>query len=209
MVAPPTFLLMTKCELRGASRVRRRAFVTARGTNIFKLDFDLENLFINLILNYKIIAAYRASAVECDVMATVLQHLGAAQRLVLPCVDRKEDTIVFRSWTTGHPLVRSALGFDQPPPTAVALVPDLILVPLVGFDDGLNRLGQGAGHYDRAFAACPAAHRVGIAWACQKLDAIPTDPWDVPLDAVLTETAWISEPNSRIGARSEHETKLS
>jgi 5-formyltetrahydrofolate cyclo-ligase len=194
---------MTKTDLRAVLRARRRDFVKARHGNVLNLETGLENSFINLIFRYNIVASYLASANECDVMTSILAHVPVAQRLVLPCVDKKEATIVFRHWTPGDPLVRSALGFDQPTADAAARVPDVILVPLVGFDSALNRLGQGAGHYDRAFAAWPSAHRIGIAWSCQKIDAVPIDPWDMPLDAVLTELAWISGPNCRIGAINE------
>jgi 5-formyltetrahydrofolate cyclo-ligase len=203
MVAPPTSSLMMKSEHRTTLRARRRDFVKARHGNALNLESDLEISFINMILNYNIIAAYLASANECDVMTSILGHADVAQRLVLPCVDKKEATIVFRHWTPGDPLVRSALGFDQPYTAAPARVPDLILVPLVGFDSALNRLGQGAGHYDRAFAAWPSAHRIGIAWSCQMIDAVPIDPWDLPLDAVLTEHDWIFGPNCRIGTINE------
>ena len=54
-----------------------------------------------------------------------------------------------------------------------------------------NRLGQGAGQYDRAFAAHPAAWRIGVAWSVQQVDALAPDPWDVPLHAIVTESEWI------------------
>jgi 5-formyltetrahydrofolate cyclo-ligase len=72
--------------------------------------------------------------------------------------------------------------------------PDIILTPLLGFDHLLHRLGQGAGHYDRAFAALPGARRIGVAWSVQHVDPLPTDPWDVPLHAVITEQGWFERP---------------
>ncbi len=198
MVAPPTAALMTKSELRTLLRKRRRAFVEAEKSNEIKLEPALNNRFINLISKYKFITSYRASPYESDVMPLLLRVAALGDRLALPCVDHQDDPIIFRRWRGADPLVRSPLGIDQPEGTAPAVEPDLILVPLIGFDRALNRLGQGAGHYDRAFAALPGAHRIGIAWSCQQVDALPTDPWDIPLDAVLTENAWISAPNSRI-----------
>jgi 5-formyltetrahydrofolate cyclo-ligase len=59
----------------------------------------------------------------------------------------------------------------------------------------MRRLGQGAGFYDRAFARLPAARRIGLAWSAQEADALPADPWDVPLHAVATEKEWI-EPDA-------------
>lgn len=64
----------------------------------------------------------------------------------------------------------------------------------MGFDDARYRLGSGAGHYDRALAfragRPPPPLLVGAAFACQRLPPLPHDPWDVPLDAVVTEAGW-------------------
>ena len=82
-------------------------------------------------------------------------------------------------------------GLLQPPGDAEEVVPDLILTPLVAFDRTLARLGQGAGHYDRAFARFPNARRIGVAFSVQQVDRLPTDPWDMPLHAIITEREWI------------------
>ena len=88
--------------------------------------------------------------------------------------------------TTMHFLL-AAFNLRQPDPASPEVAPDVILTPLVGFDRRLNRLGQGAGHYDRAFARYEHAWRVGIAWSVQEVPAIPADIWDVPLHAIITE----------------------
>ncbi len=74
----------------------------------------------------------------------------------------------------------------EPPP----LLPTVVLAPLVAFDDGGNRLGMGGGYYDRYFAAHPTALRIGVAHACQRVEALPSNPWDVPVDALVTEQGW-------------------
>jgi 5-formyltetrahydrofolate cyclo-ligase len=79
---------------------------------------------------------------------------------------------------------------------------DLILVPLVGFDQQCHRLGMGAGFYDRSLAFLRSRrcwHRprlIGIGHECQKVDALVPQPWDLPLDAVVTEAAlYLREPH--------------
>ena len=67
--------------------------------------------------------------------------------------------------------------------------PDIVLTPLLAFDAAMNRLGQGAGHYDRVFERLPDAWRIGIAWSVQQVEHIVTDPWDMPLHGVITEAA--------------------
>ena len=82
-------------------------------------------------------------------------------------------------------------GLRQPAAHHPPLAPHVVLTPLVGFDRRGNRLGQGAGHYDRAFAAFPAARRIGIALDVQETDQLRPDPWDVPLHAIATNREWI------------------
>ena len=80
----------------------------------------------------------------------------------------------------------------QPRATADVVVPDVVLVPLVVFDSRLMRLGQGAGHYDRALSVLENASAIGIAWSVQHAPAIDADPWDVPMDSILTEKSWMT-----------------
>lgn len=111
-------------------------------------------------------------------------------RLALPFTIDRADPLRFLAWT--GPLVVGPYGLTNPPADAPELVPDIILTPLVGFDRRGNRLGQGAGHYDRAFAMHPHAWRVGLAWSVQEVDALTPEPWDVPLHAIATEQEWIT-----------------
>ena len=64
---------------------------------------------------------------------------------------------------------------------------DLVLTPCVAFDGAGRRLGHGGGYYDRYFARCPQALRICAAFEAQRLPAIPAEPWDAPMDAVVTE----------------------
>ncbi|OZB77954.1 MAG: 5-formyltetrahydrofolate cyclo-ligase [Halothiobacillus sp. 13-55-115] len=65
---------------------------------------------------------------------------------------------------------------------------DVILMPLVGFDHHGNRLGMGAGFYDRSLVGLrrPRPALIGIAFDCQQTASVPVDPWDVPLDYIVT-----------------------
>ncbi len=90
----------------------------------------------------------------------------------------------FESGEYGVPTPKSMdiLSFDE-----VGLTnSDIIIVPLAAFDNKCHRLGYGKGYYDR-FLARSSARRAGIAFACQEIDAVPTEPHDVPLDYIFTE----------------------
>lgn len=77
---------------------------------------------------------------------------------------------------------------------------DLVCLPLVGFDAGGGRLGMGGGFYDRSLAACtlPLPRLLGLAHACQQVGQLPLAPWDIPLDAVVTDCQW--HPGASRGA---------
>lgn len=71
---------------------------------------------------------------------------------------------------------------------------DLIFMPLLGFDASGNRMGMGGGFYDRSLAKCYRSNnswhrpiKMGVAYSWQQVDSIPTEKWDIPLDAIATE----------------------
>lgn len=124
---------------------------------------------------------------EADPAQLAAAAASVGCQLALPHVVDRAAPIRFLAWAFGAPLVDGPFGLRQPDAAAEEVPPDAILTPLVGFDAHLNRLGQGAAHYDRAFARYPDAWRVGVAWSVQQVPAIPSDVWDVPLHAVITE----------------------
>ncbi len=77
---------------------------------------------------------------------------------------------------------------SQHQPTVRAAQLDAIFIPLVGFDRLGNRLGMGAGFYDRSLAGLryPKPLLIGIAFSCQEVEQLPADPWDIPLDYIVT-----------------------
>ena len=91
----------------------------------------------------------------------------------------------------GAPLEPQGFGTYAPGGAAEVLDPTLMLMPLAAFDRGGGRIGYGRGYYDRAigalFAKCIRPHRIGVAFACQEVDVVPTEPHDIPLDLIGTE----------------------
>ncbi|MBA3880705.1 MAG: 5-formyltetrahydrofolate cyclo-ligase [Sphingobium sp.] len=138
-----------------------------------------------------VMASYLPIAGEIDPAPITDAALAIGWQLALPHVTARDRPMRFLGWTPGEPLIGGPFGLRQPADNAREVAPDLILTPLVAFDTALNRLGQGAGYYDRAFAALPDAMRIGIAWSAQQVPKVPVDDWDIPLHAVLTEQQWI------------------
>jgi 5-formyltetrahydrofolate cyclo-ligase len=83
--------------------------------------------------------------------------------------------------------VKGAHGLMEPGPKASEKIPNVILVPLLGFDDHGQRLGQGGGYYDRTLERLQAnVLAIGVAWSCQQVAAIPAEDHDIPLAGVIT-----------------------
>ena len=99
----------------------------------------------------------------------------------------------------GQPFEPSAFAIPEPVGGEVVALADhdVVLVPVVAFDADGYRVGQGQGFYDRALAALAAARPdpgpvlIGVAHSFQQVDEAPRHPWDVPLDAVVTESALV------------------
>jgi 5-formyltetrahydrofolate cyclo-ligase len=83
-----------------------------------------------------------------------------------------------------EPLVDGPFGV--PTSLGPVVAPEVIVVPGLAFDDDGGRLGYGGGYYDRWMAAHPEVHRIGVGFACQRVDRVPREPHDVRLHAVLT-----------------------
>ncbi|MFC3851494.1 5-formyltetrahydrofolate cyclo-ligase [Salinispirillum marinum] len=117
------------------------------------------------------------------------------KHVYLPVVHPLQQRMRFALYRR-HSLMRRN-RFDIPEPrTTKHRAPyelDLVLLPLVGFDALGQRLGMGGGFYDRTFARRGMRPLLlGIAHTCQQVARLPNAPWDVPLNAIVTDTAWIS-----------------
>jgi 5-formyltetrahydrofolate cyclo-ligase len=138
------------------------------------------------------IASYLPIGSEADPAPFVAAALARGCTIALPHVVDRATPIRFLALTGEDPLIDGPFGLRQPPAHAAQVAPAIILTPLVGFDRAGNRIGQGAGHYDRAFLSHPGAWRVGVALSVQEVDRIAADPWDVPLHAIATDQEWIT-----------------
>lgn len=115
----------------------------------------------------------------------------------LPVISPYGNSLFFALYTPNTRMKRNRFGISEP---AVAINQckrahqlSLIFMPLVGFDLTGNRLGMGGGFYDRSFhfrhhqKSWRKPKLIGLAHECQKLDQVPTESWDIPIDGVVTE----------------------
>ena len=137
-----------------------------------------------------LVAVYRAVGAEFDPEPLAHALIQAGRLLCLPVALERDAALIFRRWSPGEPLEMDVAGCPAPLPLAEVVTPDLIVTPLLAFDDTGGRLGQGGGFYDRTFGAFPDATRVGLAYEGQRVDDLPMHPHDVRLHGVLTEVGY-------------------
>ena len=148
------------------------------------------------------IAGYCAIRGELGVGPLLDDARARGVRVALPRIESSSGggtRLAFHPWA-GEPLLPGAYGIPEPLPSPSELPPasfDLLFVPGLAFDRAGRRLGQGGGFYDRILAARGPGRdpgkgiAIGIAWAWQVIGAVPVDPWDQPVDHLLTDTGGI------------------
>ncbi len=143
------------------------------------------------------IAAYLAHDGELNPQAICDAAWQQGKQCYLPVLHPdKENQLLFVAYASDTPLVKNKYGIPEPEYHPDNIIPpwelDLVLTPLVAFDPAGNRLGMGAGYYDRSFAFLfnPSIVQpllVGFAYEFQKQAALTVADWDVPICGVFTE----------------------
>ena len=124
---------------------------------------------------------------EPDVRALLAAWAVAGVRAALPVVVAEGQALAFREWTPETQLDPDRYGIPTPS-TGEWLTPDLILLPLNGFDAAGYRLGYGGGYFDRTLAAlAPRPLAVGVGFEINRLDSIRPEAHDQRLDWIVTE----------------------
>ena len=148
-------------------------------------------------VNSRTIAVYLSNDGEIDLFPLVRRAWAMGKRTYLPRLFG--PGLWFLPFHARSVLAGNRFSIPEPvEPARRRIHPlflDLVLFPLVAFDRSGNRLGMGAGYYDRTFEAVrrrtawPGPKRIGVAYELQCVDSLPAADWDVPLDAIVTDRA--------------------
>lgn len=152
---------------------------SALARSIVKVVSDLEPGRLGL---------YWRQRFEFDV-ALIVTADAAFERLplALPFAERRPVQMHYREWNGRPPTVHDDCGI--PCSEGSAVVPDVVLVPCVGYTRTGFRLGYGGGYFDRWLALHPTTTAIGIAWAGSEIeaDAFEPQPHDLPLTLIVTD----------------------
>ena len=135
------------------------------------------------------VAGYSPMRTEIDPIPA-MTALACDAAVGVPIIQAAGQPLIFHRWSADCAMVAGPFGASVPE-TGVALVPEIVIVPLVAFDRSGNRLGYGGGFYDRTLQGLRArgpVFAVGFAWDAQQADDLPLEPTDQPLDALVTES---------------------
>jgi 5-formyltetrahydrofolate cyclo-ligase len=124
---------------------------------------------------------------EIVVRAVIDALLAKGARAALPVVVEKNLPLEFWVWEPGARLQPGIWKIPVPAERCLCH-PEILLVPLLGFDDAGYRLGYGGGYYDRTLAQCsPRPRTIGVGYALGRLQSIYPQSHDIPMDAIVTE----------------------
>ncbi len=182
-----------KAALRRDVLARRRSTHAAHGGSAPSELRD--RVLVEIHPRGKIIAGYWPLGDEIDPRPTLIALGEAGAQMALPAVAGQGTVLIFRGWRNGDALESGPFGTAHPPPRAPLVEPDTLLLPLVAFDCRGNRLGYGAGYYDRTVATLRRRRKmlvVGIAYDEQEVAEVPAAAHDQRLDGVITDrrTLW-------------------
>jgi 5-formyltetrahydrofolate cyclo-ligase len=183
MVVPSPSITSDKAELRAELRARRRSYAASLVPETrAALEADLVTALEALLFAARVVVAYQPMKDEISPLAALDRARALGKATGLPAFAARDARMTFRS---GEATNTGPWGLLQPALDNPPLVPDLVLIPLVGCDRSGNRIGMGQGHYDRALSGLRAnARLVGVGWDFQLLDQeFTADPWDQRLHA--------------------------
>jgi 5-formyltetrahydrofolate cyclo-ligase len=138
---------------------------------------------------------YASKPLEVNTKVLIRNLISRGKTVVVPIIEKETKTL--RLSYLKDPDVLQESTFHVPEPVGhelPALASDVktVIIPMLAFDKKGNRLGYGAGYYDRFLSSHPCLTRIGIAFACQEAEEIPTDANDASMDLIVTDTSIIS-----------------
>lgn len=188
---------MTRHDLRRKLQQIRRNLTAEQQSEAARLVADkLEQRLSNLVPRQTTVAVYKSFSGELPTSAIIQKLWQLGFNTVLPVLHPfAKGHLLFLRYTPNTPMTTNKYGIAEPELNVQNVVPlsniQVLLMPLVGFDNQGNRLGMGGGYYDRTLAQWHNGNRpnlspIGLSYNEQQVKQIPVESWDIPLPEVIT-----------------------
>jgi len=172
------------------SKLRKKILKIREKNNKKNIQIDFNQIMKILKkekINKKIIGGYYPVNFEVDDLTLLKEFEKKKFKISLPVI-KKKFQMDFYKWSFSDPLRINKYGIPEPE-TKNIVYPDILLIPLVAFDNNLNRLGYGGGYYDRLIAKFSKKKKIikiGLALSVQKINKVPINIYDQKLDYIVT-----------------------
>jgi 5-formyltetrahydrofolate cyclo-ligase len=178
----------TKAALRQQAKETRSLLSPAE---IAENSRIIRQRLLDLLNGFDTVMVYAAKTPEVETKDLIADLNRRGVRVVVPIIER--ETASLRLSYLPDPAVLRPSTFNVPEPIGHELPArpadiEAVVIPMLAFDAAGNRLGYGAGYYDRFLCRYPHLQRIGIAFSCQRTESIPADENDVKMDCIVTET---------------------
>ena len=182
--------MKSKFALREKCLEKREIFFRKIGNECLKLkDIELIILEIKSRLKISSIGIYHPIKSEISPLKLIDICKNFTIKICLPVIDKNTDELIFSKFDTKMSITKNKYGIIEPN-KIIQITPDIIFVPMVGFDKNLNRLGYGKGYYDKTISKLRKLKKIfviGLAYDNQIVRNIPTEFHDEKMDIIITD----------------------
>lgn len=150
----------------------------------------IERRLLALLNGFTTVMVYVSKMPEVETSSLIATLNRRGIQVVVPIIERETCSLRLSYLPDPSVLVPSTFNVPEPIGHELPARPadiEAVIIPMLAFDLEGNRLGYGAGYYDRFLCRYPHPKRIGIAFSCQQMDHIPADENDVKVDCVVTE----------------------
>ena len=136
------------------------------------------------------VMVYVSKEPEVDTFPLIRHLLEEKRRVVVPIIQREDRSLRLSYITSLDALCPSTFNVPEPIGHEIPADPKSIgvaIIPIIGFDREGNRIGYGAGYYDRFLQNNRQVMKIGVAFACLEIEAVPHEPLDIRMDYIVTE----------------------
>jgi len=180
----------TKETLRQELRLQREEITQEEYTT---RSAEIAKRLLEILRPFQTILVYSSKPPEVDTRPLIATLLKQGKKVIVPIIQCEDCSLRLSYIRTPDVLVPSTFSVPEPVGKEIPADPaeiEVALIPLLGFDAGGNRIGYGAGYYDRFLSQQTHFPTVGVAFAVQECVTIPHEPTDQTLDAVVTESEY-------------------